>query len=1119
MRTLAFNMVLIITFLCTWGLPYSGIPAPWRAQAAKAEDRSPVAEPLVIGIPEVLAPDYVALDMNSSGFAMESMAYIADAAGYSLVVRRYPDMAAVLQELAAGRIQAVPLLPIREEYRKVAIFSSPLRVDDVTLFVLADSRFMSSIADLQGRKVGVVRSGVGLVIARELAGVLIREAGGVEQLIFMLLSGQVDAIIHPDAAVRFHINRMGLDNRIATLGGRLLQQRYALAVAVGQDAVLGRLEKQVQQFVDSPPYHKLVDKWFLDGGGAERAIPLGWILAVCAVGFLTGGLVFWFGYHRRLSRERHAMFRSLLNASTDAMMLVSAEGDCILGNKAADRVFSDLKYGAGQSGFVRLFGEDDRERRLRSLRRVATSGEVADALHDHGGRILRLSLFPIPRQSGELALVAVTFRDVTERNAKDQLLRDTLKNFGLIFDQAPGGIALLNNNMTVASVNPAFARFLGYAREELEGRSLRDLLYQDDAEDTRLEMHKLFAGEVDRINVEKRFAHKSGIPLWASLTVIAERSDVGVLGSLMAYVVDIHERKVSAERLREGELRYREIFERASDLIFLVNLSTGRIEEFNQAAVASLGYSDSELAGLDSARLEVDVADSGSGVLFAEGLVESKVRRKDGAVLDVQAHTRFLSAAGRLYALSIIRDVSGYREVEACLSRVRLAKDEAVHATESFFGNISEELRTPLQGMMGMLQLLEETPLSDLQRRYVRMSRESGEGLMQFMDDLLDYALLASASAGSGEGQRDLLRPFVVDDMMQTILNSFAAEMSLKGGKLTARIGAEFPEMLIGPAPKLRKMLFNMVGYAARLLENADVRFELRQPKEPRVMADGTRMTEFVVGVASDYSREWAACARKAIGGECGAFECAGTYGLVLASRIAGNLKGTLSVEVCGDWDELVLAIPLRWSPVERDADLVRTMVADIVSGTDEAHGVQDTSYRAGREDNPTSQMLRRADLAPILSGVRIIVADDDGINRVVIGRWLELYGGVVAYAENGVEVFGLLDEEAFDCIVLDLQMPEMNGLDVARAIRSGRCGEAFSAVPIVALTAFAGKENEDACLEAGMNAFLTKPLDLRQLSGVLARVLETGEVLTSAETKAMKVSESESDVLILPPN
>jgi PAS domain S-box-containing protein len=1085
---------------------------------ARAEIRPPAPEPLIVGIPELSPPDYVSLDVTSSGFAMESMAHIAEAAGYSLVIRRYPDMNAVLQDLKAGRIQAIPLLPVREPYKQFADFTTPLRSDSVALFSLSNSALSSASSDLQGRNVGVVRGGIALSIVRELSGTLVREASGVEQLLFMLLSGQVDAVIHPQAAVLFYARRMGLQDRIRMQDGRLLQERYAIAVGKGNESVRIRLERQAELFVDSPSHRKLLAKWFAEDGEVRQPLSTEGVLALLGLLLVCGAAYWAYVYFRQVQQRRKAMLRSLLNASENAILLVSAGGDCFLGNETADRLFGEIKYGAGQSGFGVLFGEDDRERRLRAVSRVVETGAPMDTLHGHGDRIYRLSMHLIPRRNGADSLVAVTFHDVTERNAREQLVNEALRNFRLMFEGAPAGIAVLNSNMTVASANPALGRFLGCPARELEGQLLRDLLCPDDAESTRLELHKLFAGETNRIQVERRFMHKSGVPLWASLNVVAERSDAGLIESLMVHLTDIHERKTSVERLRESEQRYREIFERASDVILLINLSSGRVEEFNQAAVAVLGYSDTELEALDCSRLVVQGGEGDFAGLFDEGLAEGQLRRKDGSAMDVQAHTRILSAAGRRYALSIIRDVTGTREAEDCLIHARRAREQAEKATESFFGSIGEELRTPLQGMMGMLQLLAETPLTDLQQRYVHMSQESGDGLMRFMEDLLEYARLTSAlstEAGDTDLKDVASCPFVIDDMLLAVVNTYAPKAARKGGKLSASIASVFPEMLVGNAARLRKIVSKMVEYSVEGTTSATICLELRQPAgESALLKDGTRMTEFVVSVAADDLAEWAECARKVAGGEVRILQCMGSFGLALAGRFAVALGGSLSVEERGGMEErgrlveLAMRVPLRWNPVDRSAERVRTLAAQAVA---EQTAEEDSPDRSGQISGADAageaarhSPLSREEVAPLLKGVRIIVADDDRINRVVIGRWLELFGGSVDYAEDGQGVASLLKNGRYDCLVLDLQMPGRNGLEVARAIRGGECGTEVSQMPIVALTAFSGKENEEACFAAGMNAFLSKPLDLRKLSEVLARLLESGRVLSPEETKAI---------------
>ncbi len=1068
-----------------------------------------VSESIVVGVPESSPPEYVSNDAYSTtGFAVQFMEQIAEGADVSLITRRFSGWQDVLREVQQGTVQVVPLMPVLERYRKIVHYTAPVHSVTMRVFTRSSSSSVQGIEDLQGRKVAVLSGDPGEAIARELNGLIIREATTVEQLLFMLLSGTVDAIIYPEPPIRYFLDRMGVGSRVAMLPDRLLEVQYALAVHVGQEALFARLDEQVRAFVQTKPFRNLVAHWYDPGTREEPLIVPDWghLLAVLA------GLVFGVSVMLLLRREasRTEQLVSVLDGLGYPALVATPDGNVLAYNTSAANHFDLVGLRSVRPHLSSLFEEEAVERRLRSFERVASSHEPIESLHEEEDRLYRLIMTPVALNRSGKSHVMIMLRDITDRNQLETRLQTMGRDYALIFDHAPEGIALMRQNMTIEQVNPALARFVGYGQEELGGMALRDLLYPDDAEEIRLALHRLLIGEVTSVRVEKRFLHRSGVPLWGALCVVMQRTDLGIINQIVAYVTDVHDRRTTELRMRESEMRYREIFERASDLIMLVNLSSGRVEEFNHAVVKALGYSVAELSTMHAADLETgDVHLFGTHVreLDDAELFECRLRRKDGSFMEAQVHTRVILAAGRQYALAVIRDVSGQKEAESSLRTAKQAAETSIRARDEFFGNISQELRTPLHGMLGVMQLLEQTTLDGTQRGYIRMAGETGTSLMRFLDDLLDFAGVESALAG-GQMALEQASPFIVDDVLHTVINSFYCEATLKQAGLSAEISSVMPEMMVGVAPRLRQILFNLVGHALQFAAGGEVVVSLRQPPGGVLNRENAlRMTEFALRVSADGAERWRDSVRRAFTYEgLESFEDSRTFGLVLSRRLADLLHGSIYVQDEGQL-EVVMRLPLRWTPAEPDSALVRTLVAEAVAMSEQAwarggdvftapeDGVGPAPAAAGSggaaaESEPGKVVRTRTDEQPLFEGVRIIVADDDSINRMVVGRWLELHGCMVTYVENGQQVLEALATGRYDGIIMDLQMPEMNGIEAAAAIRASRAGEAARHIPILALTALAMQESRDASLDAGMDGFLSKPVDMSRLSSELLKLL-----------------------------
>jgi signal transduction histidine kinase/CheY-like chemotaxis protein len=408
------------------------------------------------------------------------------------------------------------------------------------------------------------------------------------------------------------------------------------------------------------------------------------------------------------------------------------------------------------------------------------------------------------------------------------------------------------------------------------------------------------------------------------------------------------------------------------------------------------------------------------------------------------------TAAG--YTLSVTRDVTDERRATAELGRAKVAAEHANRAKSRFLATMSHEIRTPMNGVLGTIELLAGTPLDERQRGYVEAVERSASALLSILDDILDYSKL---EAGDLKVEDIAFDPASV--LRQTAaLMAPAAEK--KGLPLECRIGADIPDTVAGDPTRLRQVLFNLIGNAIKFTERGGVETILEARDGALVFA----VVDSGIGI------EPAALPRLfdrfSQADETIARRFGGTgLGLAIARELARAMGGDIDVTSApGKGSTFALRLPIRAAPAA-----AATEVANVA----------------------TLRPARPLDL---------LVAEDNEINRMVVRDLLERMGHAVTFANDGREAIARARANRYDAILMDAQMPEIDGVEATRWIRI--LPEPFGSVPIVAVTANAMRGDREAYLAVGMNDYIAKPV----AGGELARALErvTGIAALSAPAR-----------------
>jgi PAS domain S-box-containing protein len=566
------------------------------------------------------------------------------------------------------------------------------------------------------------------------------------------------------------------------------------------------------------------------------------------------------------------------------------------------------------------------------------------------------------------------------------------------------------------------------------------------------------AGEMPAINTIARLA--VGNRPWLRFCAHRDPTDQGTIVGTIADVTAVV----------EANERYRSIFRELAQPIFLLG-DDGTIEEANPATEATFGLTPRALIGQPLGRLiqhadrdEAEVAfrpSTPATLLSLEAGPEQSLvgRRADGAVFPLTVSTGVWSVGSAHKVAIIIRDLSAEKEIERRLIAAREASDQAARAKSEFLSTMSHEIRTPLSGVIGMTGLLSETGLTPTQTQYVAMLQNSADHLLGLINDILDISKL--------EASKLELEPVAFDPalLVHRAVDMITATAREKGLTVSALIAPDVPKWVVGDVGRIRQVLLNLLGNAVKFTDRGSVEVTLaRAPAGDGLTSLRFSVRDTGIGIPpervprlfSDFSQGDASISRR-FGGT--------GLGLAISQKLAAMMGSTIAVE-SEPGAGSIFSFTLRLRVPNDNAD----------PAAQDRLGSREIKMEAA---GPPHDRVDRKLL--------ILVAEDNPTNQVIARRMLEGMGHEVRLASSGQEAVDAARSCSFDAILMDVMMPEMDGIDASGRIRSS---EGDRHVPILAVTANAFEHDRMACIEAGMDGFLGKPFTRAALQAALKSVL-----------------------------
>ncbi len=492
----------------------------------------------------------------------------------------------------------------------------------------------------------------------------------------------------------------------------------------------------------------------------------------------------------------------------------------------------------------------------------------------------------------------------------------------------------------------------------------------------------------------------------------------------------------------------------------------GECLRVNPAWERTFGFSEAELQRMNFIEM-VHPDDRSAAIAELEKRVaglstlgfECRFRCKDGSYKWCLASAHSDGPAGLVYVVG--KDITSRRKAEADLKSAKEAAEAANRAKSEFLANMSHELRTPMNGIIGLTEVTLETELTDEQREYLEGVKTSADALLGILNDILDFSRIEARKLNFDAAEFDTRKT------IESAVHALAIRAQQRNLELTSYLEPDVPAALIGDAGRLRQILINLLGNGVKFTEHGSVTLGVERLSQERGEAElHFSVADTGIGIPLDKQRS--------------IFQSFNQVDSSLTRRFGGTGLG--------------LAIA---------SQLVHMMGGRIWVESEEGHGsifhftVRLQVAEPREQEHPHIEVESpeppRAAVPADKHHLRLLVAEDNPVNQMLVARLIEKQGHTCRIAENGQQALKLLETEQFDCVLMDVQMPIMNGIEATAAIRAAEAGCAKDNgravhIPIVAMTADAMVGDRERCLAAGMDGYVAKPVKIKELFSAVER-------------------------------
>lgn len=605
-------------------------------------------------------------------------------------------------------------------------------------------------------------------------------------------------------------------------------------------------------------------------------------------------------------------------------------------------------------------------------------------------------------------------------------------------------------NGILIDISDSISRITGFTREEVIGKPVTVIYSSPD--DQKIMLKELLAnGKVEEYRIDLKSKAGSGAEVVVNSTLMhdVDGNPVNILGILH----DVTETKAAIRSQQHSEDKFKAIAQSTQDAILMMN-EKGLISFINKAGMMMFGYTEIEMLGanlheliappqyLSSFRKGFEsFKTTGNGFVVGRTL-EIEGRRKNGSDFPVELSISATRMNDNWYSIGIIRDITERRRVERDIVEASEAAENASRTKSEFLANMSHEIRTPLNSILGATDLLSETDLDSEQMKLIEMMHSSGESLLALINDILDISRIEAGKVTLEEIS------FNLNNLLKKICDTLSVRCSQKNLSLTFELQPEIPDILIGDPNKLRQIFVNLIGNAIKFTETGGITVSV----ENIVTSENSSSLRFSVsdtgiGIPSSKLESIFYTFTQADASVTRNFGGTG-LGLAISKKLVNLMHGDIFVESKAG-EGTTFSFTAKFGIPEK--------------GVENTENVSQNNKEEGTTE---------------LGSLSILLVDDSPDNRFLINAFLKRESCSIVEAVNGSIAVELFPTKVWDVILMDMQMPVMDGYQATKIIREIEEERGIDHTPIVALTAHSINTEVKKCLDAGCDVHLAKPVN-----------------------------------------
>jgi PAS domain S-box-containing protein len=678
-----------------------------------------------------------------------------------------------------------------------------------------------------------------------------------------------------------------------------------------------------------------------------------------------------------------------------------------------------------------------------------------------------------------------------------------------LFETAPDGYIVTDPQGTIQQVNRVAARLFGYPASYFEGKLLHAFLPAASLPEYWRRYDELERGATAVLQWQTEISPHNGQPFWAALTTAAVHDAQGSLIGLRWLIRDITERKQTEERVAKSEALLRAVTDNTTDAVYVKDLQS-RWLMANPALLGMVGKPAEEVLGRHDGEIYADPA-IGLAILANDRRIlergepevfEETAQTPQGLRVFLSTKAPWRDARGQVVGvIGVSRDITERKHMEESLLEAKAAAEAANKAKGRFLANVSHELRTPMNAILGMVDLALEKQVDATSRDFLQTAKESADLLLALLDDLLDSAKIESGKLALESA------PFSLRRVLDQLTRVLAVRASEKGVCFSCRIPTEVPDAFVGDQVRLRQVLFNLAGNGIKFTESGEVTISVCVLEglaiRDRELEEGKQPAE------SDSS-----------------VLILNPQSPIPSVTLEFTVRDTGIGIPRGDWDRIFHPFAQADASTTRRfggtglglticSTLVSMMGGRIWVESELGHGsvFRFTTQLPLAKDRPPEPRPSVEVLPPAAYALRVLLVEDNPANQKLAAYVLQKRGHVVDVAGDGQQGLNMTRANHYDAILMDVQMPGMDGLEATAAIRKRESEEGLEIrdwglekekqaatadslhriptpqspipsrhVPIIAMTAHATKDDRERCLAHGMDGYLSKPVNFHEM-------------------------------------